>query len=95
MDTLVVDEEEVNQKTRPWLDTFATKFGCKVMMFKDGNVVPFGSSQKKTNDASDLPETNATRSGKFQHGFIQSRTLVTKLRTAYIDYPSRVNFQLL
>ena len=46
VDTLVVDKEEVNEKTLPWLDTFATKFGCKVMMFKDGNMIPFGSSQK-------------------------------------------------
>ena len=46
---LVVDEEEVNDKVRPWLDTFATKFGCKVMMFKDGNMIPFGSSQKNKN----------------------------------------------
>ena len=46
---LVVDEEEVNEKTLPWLDIFATKFGCKVMMFKDGNMIPFGSSQKNKN----------------------------------------------
>ena len=55
---LVVDEEEVNDKVRPWLDTFATKFGCKVMMFKDGNMIPFGSSQKhkKTSAASLSPK---------------------------------------
>ena len=71
VDTLVVDEEEVNPKTRPWLDTFATKFGCKVMMFKDGNMVPFEFSKNKKK-SSDLPETIATPSGKFRHSFTYS-----------------------
>ena len=47
VDTLVVDEEEVTPKTLPGIDEFSNKFGCKVVIFKDGNKVTFGPSRKQ------------------------------------------------
>lgn len=41
VDTLVVDETEVTPETEKWLHEFRKRFGCNVIMFKDGTMKPF------------------------------------------------------
>lgn len=38
---LVVHESEVSKETKPWIEEFRQRFGCKVIMFKGGTMKPF------------------------------------------------------